>query len=150
VKSSPPVAAGSGSTSSAQPSASAPTIKKPPPVAAGKSKPLPPAPASSLDVFKYKHTAEDADNLATELIPPNIAADFGDANWKTRLAALEEMASWVEREIGTLDAEVVVRFIAKKGWAEKNFQVRDNLNTLKWYIVLMLLLRFQRRPTEFL
>ncbi|KAJ3560020.1 hypothetical protein NP233_g11105 [Leucocoprinus birnbaumii] len=33
------------------------------------------------------------------------------------------MASWVEREVETLDAEVVVRFIAKKGWAEKNFQV---------------------------
>ncbi|KAF5358260.1 hypothetical protein D9756_001599 [Leucocoprinus leucothites] len=106
------------------PAASAPAVKKPPPPAAsGKSKPPPPLPASSLDTFKYKHTPEDAENLAAELIPANIAADFSDSNWKTRLAALEEMASWVEREVESLDAEVVVRFIAKKGWAEKNFQV---------------------------
>lgn len=29
----------------------------------------------------------------------------------------------MEQEVETLDAEVLVRFIAKKGWAEKNFQV---------------------------
>lgn len=83
---------------------------------------------SGLDTFKYKHTPEDAENLAAELIPANIATDFGDANWKIRLAALEEMTSWVEREVETLDAEVVVRFIAKKGWAEKNFQARSLTN----------------------
>lgn len=97
--------------------------KAPPPAAAGKSKQPAPPPASGLDNFKYKHTPEDAENLAADLIPANIATDFNDANWKVRLAALEEMTSWVEREAETLDAEVVVRFIAKKGWAEKNFQV---------------------------
>jgi cytoskeleton-associated protein 5 len=97
--------------------------KAPPPAAAGKSKQPAPPSSSGLDTFKYKHTPEDAENLAAELIPANIATDFSDANWKVRLAALEEMASWVEKEVGTLDAEVVVRFIAKKGWAEKNFQV---------------------------
>lgn len=50
-------------------------------------------------------------------------ADFADANWKTRLAALEELTSWIEGEIETIDAEVVVRALAKKGWSEKNFQV---------------------------
>lgn len=50
-------------------------------------------------------------------------ADFADANWKTRLAALEELTSWIEGEIETIDAEVVVRALAKKGWGEKNFQV---------------------------
>ncbi|KAF9451059.1 microtubule associated protein [Macrolepiota fuliginosa MF-IS2] len=108
--------------------APAPAAKKLPPAAAGgKSKPPPPLPASSLDTFKYKHTPEDAENLAAELIPANIATDFGDANWKIRLAALEEMTSWVEREVEALDAEVVVRFIAKKGWAEKNFQVSSKI-----------------------
>ena len=52
--------------------------------------------------------------------------DFGDANWKTRLAALEEMFIWLEKEVEALDAEVVVRALAKKGWGEKNFQVRLN------------------------
>lgn len=79
--------------------------------------------AGALDSFKYKHTPEDAENLAAELIPAPILADFGDANWKTRLAALEEMAIWIQTEIEALDAEVVVRALAKKGWSEKNFQV---------------------------
>lgn len=104
--------------------------KKPPPAAApsstkaGKSAP---SVAGSLDTFKYKHTPEDAENIATELIPASILADFGDANWKTRLAALEEMANWIQTEIETLDAEVVVRALAKKGWSEKNFQVSAKL-----------------------
>jgi cytoskeleton-associated protein 5 len=50
-------------------------------------------------------------------------ADLGDANWKSRLAALEEMTGWVENVVEEVDAEVVVRALAKKGWAEKNFQV---------------------------
>jgi cytoskeleton-associated protein 5 len=50
--------------------------------------------------------------------------DLSDANWKTRLAALEEMSMWLEKEVEALDAEVVVRALAKKGWGEKNFQVR--------------------------
>lgn len=49
--------------------------------------------------------------------------DLADANWKTRLAALDEMIPWVEGEVETLDAEVLVRALAKKGWGEKNFQV---------------------------
>lgn len=81
-----------------------------------------PAPGT-LDTFKYKHTPEDAEALAAELIPSNIMTDLGDANWKTRLAALEEMTTWVEGAVDEIDAEVVVRALAKKGWAEKNFQV---------------------------
>ena len=57
------------------------------------------------------------------MIPSQIASDFGDSNWKTRLAALEEMTSWVEEVADSVDSEVVVRFLAKKGWNEKNFQV---------------------------
>ena len=49
--------------------------------------------------------------------------DLGDANWKTRLAALEEMMTWVESGLQEIDAEVVVRVLAKKGSGEKNFQV---------------------------
>jgi cytoskeleton-associated protein 5 len=72
---------------------------------------------------KYKHTSEDADALAADLIPSNISADLGNTNWKTRLAAVEEMTAWLEGVVEQVDAEVVVRFIAKKGWNEKNFQV---------------------------
>ncbi|TFK42613.1 microtubule associated protein [Crucibulum laeve] len=86
-----------------------------------------PATPGGLDTVKYKHTPEDADNLATEIIPTSIMTDFSDANWKTRLAALEEMTNWIEKEVETLDAEVIVRALGKKGWAEKNFQVSAKL-----------------------
>lgn len=76
-----------------------------------------------MDTFKYKHTPEDAEALAADLIPSNLATDLGDANWKTRLASLEEMTGWVEGTVDEVDAEVVIRALAKKGWSEKNFQV---------------------------
>ena len=59
--------------------------------------------------------------LAAEAIPENFHAGLGDSNWKTRLATLEEMSGWVETNAGDVDAEVVVRFLGKKGWGEKNF-----------------------------
>lgn len=123
-------AAAASPPATAAPPAAAP-VKKPIPAAAAaaaaaSSKPAKggaaPAPGA-LDTFKFKHTPDDAEALAADLIPPNIAKDFADANWKTRLAALEEMTTWVESSAQDLDAEVVVRFLAKKGWNEKNFQV---------------------------
>ncbi|EEB92170.1 hypothetical protein MPER_09361, partial [Moniliophthora perniciosa FA553] len=109
----------------APPAASA--SKKPPPAAAKSGKAPPPAASGVLDTFKYKHTPEDADTLAQDLIPSNILTDLGDANWKTRLAALDEMNTWLEGIVDNVDAEVVIRALAKKGWAEKNFQVSAKL-----------------------
>jgi len=87
------------------------------------SKAAVPATAVSLDSVKYKHPPEEAESLATELIPGNILSDLGDANWKTRLAALDEMSAWLEGQLEVVDAEVLVRCLAKRGWSEKNFQV---------------------------
>jgi cytoskeleton-associated protein 5 len=92
---------------------------------ASKGKPPPTAGPGQLDTFKFRHTPEDADSLAADLIPGSIQTDFADSNWKARLAALEEMTTWVESSAETLDSEVIVRFLAKKGWSEKNFQVRN-------------------------
>ena len=102
-----------------------PAAKKPPPVvtAAKGGKTLPPAAPGELDTFKYKHTPEAAEALATELVPANIMEGLGDSNWKARLAACEEMTSWLVGVMEEVDAEVLVRAIAKKGWNEKNFQV---------------------------
>ena len=80
-------------------------------------------PPGSLDSVKYKHPPEEAESLAAELIPGNILSDLGDANWKTRLAALDELSAWLEGQLETLDAEILVRCLAKRGWSEKNFQV---------------------------
>lgn len=106
----------------------APAVKKTAPAAGPVSKPskggAAPAPApAALDTFKYKHMPEEAEALAGDLMPSNILRDLADANWKTRLAALEEMTEWVEGVVEEVDAEVVVRALARKGWAEKNFQV---------------------------
>ena len=87
------------------------------------TKPSVPAASGSLDTFKYKHSPEDSEALAAELIPTEIATNFGDSNWKLRLSALEEMAQWVEGVIDSADCEVIVRFLIKKGGNEKNFQV---------------------------
>jgi len=145
VKKVPPesVVGGASSVSSSH------LVKKPPPSAVnGKAKPPPPPPlVNDLDSLKYKHTAEDAESLALELIPTKIVAEFVDSNWKTRLLALEEMASWVEREVEHLDAEIIVRFVAKKGWTEKNFQVCSD--PVLSFIPLIHFFRCHRRYTGF-
>ncbi|KAH0583910.1 hypothetical protein H2248_009502 [Termitomyces sp. 'cryptogamus'] len=128
-------------------SAPKPIVKKPPVLSSSSapkkstvaaappksSKPALPS-GTTLDTFKYKHTAEDAEALASDTLPTSIMTDLADTNWKTRLAALEEMINWVEGEIDVLDAELLVRALAKKCWAEKNFQV-----STKVYAVLSLL-----------
>ncbi|OSX65208.1 hypothetical protein POSPLADRAFT_1178866 [Postia placenta MAD-698-R-SB12] len=116
-------------TAAGGPSSSAPAPKKLPP-AAGTSKNAKAAPSAtpgSLDTVKFKHTPEDAEALAAEVIPANFFTDLANSNWKTRLAALEEMTTWTEGAAPSLDSEVVVRFLGKKGWGEKNFQVSAKL-----------------------
>ena len=118
----PPAAA------AAAPAASAPAAKKAPPAAAAAaaaaSSKGAPAPGA-LDTFKYKHTPEVAEELAVEMIPSNIANDLADSAWKVRLAAAEEMFSWLDGgEVETVDSEVLSRFLSKRVWGDKNFQVR--------------------------
>ncbi|TFY63988.1 hypothetical protein EVJ58_g2914 [Rhodofomes roseus] len=126
AKKTPVADAGSAPSSPAAVAPPSAPIKKLPPAAAG-GKPAKAAAPGTLDTFKFKHTPEDADALAVEIIPAQFATDLGDSAWKVRLAALEEMTSWVEGAAPELDAEVVVRFLGKKGWNEKNFQVSAKL-----------------------
>ncbi|KAG2157068.1 armadillo-type protein [Suillus clintonianus] len=124
----PPARLMAPEASSSAPAKSGPAVKKLPPTASAKpSKPAAPAAPGAIDTFKYKHTPEDAEGLAAELIPATIIEGLGDANWKARLAACEEMQTWIEGVVEDVDAEVVVRAIAKKGWSEKNFQVSAKL-----------------------
>ncbi|KAK0214271.1 microtubule associated protein [Armillaria nabsnona] len=114
--------------SSGAPAAAAPPPKKaPPPTTAKSAKPQAPSAPGALDTFKFKHTPEDAEALAADAIPSSLLTDLADANWKTRLAALDEMSTWLDGVINDLDAEVLVRALAKKGWSEKNFQVSSKI-----------------------
>ncbi|EJF65775.1 ARM repeat-containing protein [Dichomitus squalens LYAD-421 SS1] len=123
-----PPTSGAAEGGAGAPAAAVPAPKKLPPAAAAKPAKGGAAPASgALDTFKFKHTPEDAEALAAEVIPAKYATELGDSNWKVRLAALEEMTTWVEGAVEGLDSEVVIRFLAKKGWNEKNFQVSTKL-----------------------
>ncbi|KAL0946933.1 hypothetical protein HGRIS_013093 [Hohenbuehelia grisea] len=106
-----------------------PASKKVPAAAAAKPPKgaVAPVAAGALDTFKYKHTPEDSEALAADLIPAEIMTDLGDPNWKTRLVALEAMSNWLSGLVEDVDAEVVVRALAKKGWSEKNFQVSASI-----------------------
>ncbi|KAF8163272.1 microtubule associated protein [Crassisporium funariophilum] len=124
----PPVKKAVAAKPTAKPATKKVAVAAPPAATVGK-KPAGTAKAGgsgttvNLDAVKYKHTPEDAEALADELIPSSIMTDLGDANWKTRLACLDDMSAWLEPEIESVDAEVLIRALAKKGWGEKNFQV---------------------------
>lgn len=83
------------------------------------------------------------------MIPAEFATGLGDSNWKTRLATLEEMTGWVESSAESLDSEVVVRFLGKKGWSEKNFQVCTRLLDLGSTLITHLGLSETVRHPEF-
>ncbi|KAG8719475.1 Microtubule-associated protein, microtubule dynamics during spindle orientation [Ceratobasidium sp. 394] len=124
---------GKPATPTAKTPAAAPAKKLPPAVAAVSNKAAKAAPAVATDTFKYKFTPEDADALAADLVPAQMQADLGDSAWKVRLAALEEMATWLDEQLNGdgLESEVLIRFLGKKpGWAEKNFQVSAKVYAL--------------------
>lgn len=110
--------------------AAAPSKKVPPAVAAASGKAAKAAPPASTDTFKYKFTPEDADALAADMVPAQMQTDLADAQWKIRLAALDEVTTWLDGELNGdgLECEVLIRFLGKKpGWGEKNFQVSSFL-----------------------
>jgi cytoskeleton-associated protein 5 len=95
-------------------------------VAAVSNKASKAAPPPATDTFKYKFTPEDADALSANLVPAQIQTDLSDSQWKVRLAALDEMTTWLESELdgNGVESEVLFRFLGKRpGWSEKNFQV---------------------------
>ena len=124
---------GAGGSAPAAASSAAPPVKKVlPPAAAKPAKGGAPLAPGALDTFKFKHTPEDADALAVEIVPGEYRTGLDDSAWKIRLQTLEDMTGWIDGAVRDLDAEVVVRFLAKKGWSEKNFQVYAPSLPLNW------------------
>ncbi|KAI9630500.1 hypothetical protein KEM48_013996 [Puccinia striiformis f. sp. tritici PST-130] len=93
---------------------------KPPPVpAAGGS-----GSAKATEEVRYKMSQEDAEAKAPDCLPASFIEGVGNSVWKTRLAALEELLSWIPEQADEIEAEVVVRYLNKKpGPKESNFQV---------------------------
>lgn len=80
--------------------------------------------ASVHEPVKFRFSSDDAEARASDLIPAQILSQIADTNWKERLAGTQAFASWLDREAENVEAEIIVRALAKKpGWKESNFQV---------------------------
>uniref|UniRef100_A0A8B9HZE3 Cytoskeleton associated protein 5 n=1 Tax=Astyanax mexicanus TaxID=7994 RepID=A0A8B9HZE3_ASTMX len=136
---------GGGGEKKEKPAAKAPPVEEPPPKpAAGPSKKAPAAagppkkgkPASAPSA-KGKKAADTKEVVETELslevceeksaavLPASCMQLLDSANWKERLASMEEFQRAVEQmDKSEMPCQALVRMLAKKpGWKETNFQV---------------------------
>lgn len=138
VNSPPPSAADNGLGSSVSSKPPARPVKKPASSAAPPPKTAPPkksagmAPsaggaggsAKAIEEVRYKMSQEEAEAKAPDCLEASFIDGVGNSLWKTRLAALEELLSWIPEHADEIEAEVVVRYLNKKpGPKESNFQV---------------------------
>lgn len=69
-------------------------------------------------------TPEEVDEIATQVLSNDVISGLVDSNWKTRLAAVEQLAEIVKANDSELSAQVIVRTLTKKpGFKDTNFQV---------------------------
>ena len=73
-----------------------------------------------------KYTESQADDFFLRIVSPETITLLNDPIWKTRLSAVEELASKVDQMCYTegFDTELLVLFLSKHpGWRDSNFQV---------------------------
>ncbi|KAL6480806.1 hypothetical protein MHYP_G00118390 [Metynnis hypsauchen] len=138
---------GGGGEKKEKPAAKAPPVEEPPPKpAAGPPKKAPPAKAAgppkkgkpaSAPSAKAKKATDTKEMVETELplevceeksaavLPASCMQLLDSANWKERLASMEEFQRAVEQmDRSQMPCQALVRMLAKKpGWKETNFQV---------------------------
>ncbi|KAL7862680.1 hypothetical protein SRHO_G00116640 [Serrasalmus rhombeus] len=138
---------GGGGEKKEKPAAKAPPVEEPPPkAAAGPPKKAPPAKAAvppkkgkpaSAPSAKAKKATDAKEMVETELplevceeksaavLPASCMQLLDSANWKERLASMEEFQRAVEQmDRSQMPCQALVRMLAKKpGWKETNFQV---------------------------
>lgn len=79
---------------------------------------------SLSEPVKFRFTPEEAEARIQDLLPGEISAQLANSNWKERLAGIQAFSAWLSVEVETVEAELIVRALAKKpGWKESNFQV---------------------------
>lgn len=87
--------------------------------------------SATSEPLKYRFTQEDAEVQLAQEVPQSIQADLKDSAWKTRLAALDTLQSWLEGEGANTEAELIVRMLAKTpGWKESNFQIYGKMASI--------------------
>ncbi|KAM6926732.1 cytoskeleton-associated protein 5 isoform 2-T2 [Lycodopsis pacificus] len=129
---------GAASKSSAGPSKKA----KPTSVVGGKTKKNP----ESKEFTESELSTEVCEERAAGVLPASCLQHLDSANWKERLASMEEF----QRAVETMDkvempCQALVRMLAKKpGWKETNFQVMQ----MKLHIVALIAQRGQFSKTS--
>ncbi|XP_066276419.1 cytoskeleton-associated protein 5-like isoform X5 [Branchiostoma lanceolatum] len=106
---------------------------------AGKGKGKRGATSSVSDKPEFQETAlseEEVAEKAAELFSAEPLKQLESANWKERLAGMEEFAQAVKAmEPKILPCQVIIKTLAKKGWKENNFQVLIAKFQLVKYVV---------------
>ncbi|XP_056243046.1 cytoskeleton-associated protein 5 isoform X2 [Seriola aureovittata] len=120
------------SAASSKPSGGPPKKGKPTSGGGGKSKKA----ADNKEVTETELSAEVCEELAANVLPGSCLQQLDSANWKERLASMEEFQRAVETmDKGVMPCQALVRMLAKKpGWKETNFQVMQ----MKLHIVALI------------
>uniref|UniRef100_A0A3P9MBE4 Cytoskeleton associated protein 5 n=1 Tax=Oryzias latipes TaxID=8090 RepID=A0A3P9MBE4_ORYLA len=124
-----------------EPSAGPP--KKGKPASGGKAKKV----ASDVkEVTEAELSDGVCEELAAGVLPENCLQALDSANWKERLASMEEFQKAVETmDTVAMPCQALVRMLAKKpGWKETNFQVMQ----MKLHIVALVAQRGQFSKTS--
>uniref|UniRef100_A0A671X884 Cytoskeleton associated protein 5 n=1 Tax=Sparus aurata TaxID=8175 RepID=A0A671X884_SPAAU len=125
-----------------KPSAGPSKKGKPTSAAGGKSKKNP----DSKEITESELSAEVSEELAAGVLPASCIQQLDSANWKERLASMEEFQRAVETmDTAVMPCQALVRMLAKKpGWKETNFQVMQ----MKLHIVALICRRGQFSKTS--
>lgn len=106
-----------------------PAAKKPSASAAAKKPAVSKVPQQERDL-----SSELVDEMAAETLPPEVLSGLVDANWKTRLQAVEQLSDFIkQKDPADVGTQVIVRTLAKKpGFKDTNFQVlKQRLEVVK-------------------
>ncbi|XP_030282809.1 cytoskeleton-associated protein 5 isoform X2 [Sparus aurata] len=129
-------------SAASKPSAGPSKKGKPTSAAGGKSKKNP----DSKEITESELSAEVSEELAAGVLPASCIQQLDSANWKERLASMEEFQRAVETmDTAVMPCQALVRMLAKKpGWKETNFQVMQ----MKLHIVALICRRGQFSKTS--
>ncbi|XP_038561241.1 cytoskeleton-associated protein 5 isoform X4 [Micropterus salmoides] len=130
------------SAAASKPSAGPSKKGKPTSAAGGKNKKT----SDSKEFTESELSVEVSEELAAGVLPAICLQQLDSANWKERLASMEEFQRAVETmDKADMPCQALVRMLAKKpGWKETNFQVMQ----MKLHIVALIAQRGQFSKTS--
>ncbi|XP_068996067.1 cytoskeleton-associated protein 5 isoform X1 [Embiotoca jacksoni] len=130
------------SAAASKSSAGAAKKGKPASAAGGKTKKT----SDSKEFTETELSPEVCEDLAAGVLPASCLQQLDSANWKERLASMEEFQKAVETlDKAAMPCQALVRMLAKKpGWKETNFQVMQ----MKLHVVALIAQRGQFSRTS--